>query len=952
MPTTDQVDAAIEEILKRRANYEYFFSRLTDPTWIKPLREHGFLRHPQPIERGEDFVRYPPWPESEFLARVADQDPGTVLDTILAMEPTDNQSVHQDIADAACAMPPHMAASLAVRETEWLRGEERLSFLLPQKLSALIVILAEGGEHEAALLLSSALFSPLPDHRPRRERSVGEDFVFSPEPRLRMDSWMYKEALKKVVGPLAQCAGLESLRVFTALLSEAIPLQRDSQPREPSFDGSYWWRPAIEDHDQNNSRRVTDYLVEAVRDSAEVLMQTRPLETLKEVERQQYDIFRRIGLHLRRLWPTADPEKTANLIVDKDLFANVRFHHEYYHLVRERFGSLDQGLQEDYLKLVDTGPSSDQLSNLDDDGVARNSRFWEYRMLSPVAEHLDGKWRARFKEHRAEFGIPEMPMDFHVYHGPTTVGPTSPKDQRELSKMSVSDVVSYLRTWEPAEGLTDPSPEGLGRALTEAVKSKPEEYAGAALEFEPLDPTYVRAVVRGLDDAVAANKKFPWEPVLNLCAKVLEKPREIPDRDGPYADLDPDWIWTRKSIASLIGRGFETYPNELPQKLRRQAWRIIAHLTDDPDPKDDDYHIRRPRSRIDPATESINCTRGEAMHAAVKYGLWVRRHVRNRLTDEGGEWKGFSEIPELKDVLEAHLDPEHDPSAAIRSVYGRWFPWLCNLDRAWAEASIPRIFPKETGLAPLRDAAWIAYLSFCDVYDSVFDLLEGEYRIALERIGEDPPWDHPLENPGERLAEHILVRYCRGASALGDPGSLISLLLEKSSSELRAHAMEFLGRVLLDTPVTAKPAFFDRVRSYWENRIEVAGRAEDKESYREEISGFGWWFHAGRLGTRWELEQLQKAVVLGEGVEPFHSVLERLAEIAPDFPRETMQSVRLMVERGIQPWHLQTSESELRQIFEIALKSDDPGLSEIAIDVINRLGAAGNLRFRDLVQGR
>src|SRR5260221_10835827 len=36
-----------------------------------------------------------------------------------------------------------------------------------------------------------------------------------------------------------------------------------------------------------------------------------------------------------------------------------------------------------------------------------------------------------------------------------------------------------------------------------------------------------------------------------------------------------------------------------------------------------------------------------------------------------------------------------DSSAAIRSVYGQWFPWLVLLDPNWARASVARIFPAD-----------------------------------------------------------------------------------------------------------------------------------------------------------------------------------------------------------------------------------------------------------------
>ena len=45
--------------------------------------------------------------------------------------------------------------------------------------------------------------------------------------------------------------------------------------------------------------------------------------------------------------------------------------------------------------------------------------------------------------------------------------------------------------------------------------------------------------------------------------------------------------------------------------------------------------------------------------------------------------KGFESFPEVRFVLENHLDLAKDSSLAIRAVYGQWLPWLIFLDREW-----------------------------------------------------------------------------------------------------------------------------------------------------------------------------------------------------------------------------------------------------------------------------
>ena len=65
------VGRAIQEIQKGYAQYQYFFDRLNSPAWLEPLRDqHLFQQPPDPVRDGQ-YVRFPFWPESRYLVRMA-----------------------------------------------------------------------------------------------------------------------------------------------------------------------------------------------------------------------------------------------------------------------------------------------------------------------------------------------------------------------------------------------------------------------------------------------------------------------------------------------------------------------------------------------------------------------------------------------------------------------------------------------------------------------------------------------------------------------------------------------------------------------------------------------------------------------------------------------------------------------------------------------------------------
>src|SRR5437667_10756955 len=98
MPTREQVQRALEAI-KRYADYEYFFNELKSAAWIEPLLQAEMLKTPPPPIREGSFIRFPLWPESRYLARVAAKSPELVLRVIRQVPETENVRGHEDFID-------------------------------------------------------------------------------------------------------------------------------------------------------------------------------------------------------------------------------------------------------------------------------------------------------------------------------------------------------------------------------------------------------------------------------------------------------------------------------------------------------------------------------------------------------------------------------------------------------------------------------------------------------------------------------------------------------------------------------------------------------------------------------------------------------------------------------------------------------------------------------------
>ena len=75
----------------------------------------------------------------------------------------------------------------------------------------------------------------------------------------------------------------------------------------------------------------------------------------------------------------------------------------------------------------------------------------------------------------------------------TWVGaPASTLSREDLRGMSVKEIISYLKSWQPSPSSSEdfmnpqPSREGLGHMLTNAIEEEPERFAQKALQYRVL----------------------------------------------------------------------------------------------------------------------------------------------------------------------------------------------------------------------------------------------------------------------------------------------------------------------------------------------------------------------------------------------------------------------------------------------------------------------------------
>ena len=952
--------ANLWDLIQAPPQRAYFFNKLDNAAWLPVLHEEGFFDHPPAAIPNEDnnTITYEMWPESRCLARLAGDGPDIVFPIVMDLirhEDIDNGRVFADFIDAALAMPVEYAAEIAAHVPNWLKDPQPFFFGL--KLGDLISKLANEGEAQAALKLADKILE-LYQLEVATTTMTGEPYERT-TPTARIDPHAYEALLDDHYPDVIDACGMSALRVLCSRLEQALKIE-DRDEDGPN-DLSYMWRPAIEEHPQNLKHSIKDHLVDAVRDAAKQIIAKDAAQdpaVLDYLRDRPFRVFHRIELHILAENPDTAPDRAAQRLCNRELFDDRHVRHEYYMLSQAFFGRLSEDRKNTILAWIDAGDPDIEGSKEwykertgevpAEELVEQWQADWRLARLHPMREFLSSDWRRRYDQWVADHGEPDHPDLLH--YSITFRGPTSPKSKAELLAITTEQAIFFLATWSPdPQNHMGPSVEGQGRELAAAVKDEPARFAERAPRFLKLSPTYARFLLSGLQDACKEEKAFSWEPVLELChdVAVISPPQEEADS---HRDEDPDWTWCQGQIPTLLQAGFNKGDAEIPFEHRKQVWGCLEPLTRHIEPTPE-YEARYGGDNMDPPTLAINTVRGKTLEAVLWYGTWCARHLDPDHERRLAAALLQDELPEVRKVLNEHLEFTREPSLAVHSLYGMHFRLLLWLDRRWTEENMDRIFPNTSEFSDKREAAWEAYIGFNRVYTDIAIMLHGEYQFALDAAEQRVAEGSEPSDADKKLVERIMVLYLVGQQEIN--GDLVSGVFENLSGKLRAHAMHLVGRFFDQVGRTIpedQEYQLERVLALWKWRLEELGERQNEPDAEEELEAFGWVFTIHVLDPKPSLDLMLRTLKLTGGTtDQVDSVVERLQYVVNEYPLEAAKVLE-SVATAAEDWDLWGIRSEGRPVLEAALKSGNDKAKEVACQCINKLGEKGIDEFRDLYE--
>ena len=951
-PTSQQVDVTLQRI--RMFEFAtYFFSRLENPSWISPLSEHGVFASPPPPERIEGGgVRYPRWPASQYLARMAAHTPQEVAD-IFSKIRTENPPVVGDVLAAAntAEMAPDAVARLVPTICEAIKANALWAYF--PRATEVCVRLATGGEKDAAMTLAEALYG-------LRYPASGD-----------RDHYWYKEGLKKVVPVLTKAGKELFLGRLCQWLCTAIE-NRDHLAPTAGADYSWSWRPAIEDHEQNSIYDLASEMVGFVRQAFEqaiddgLLMLVAGLAVVDAVGTESgFLVFERLRIHLINRFADRAPELAVSTMMERQMFDTSEVKHEYAMLMGQRFPMLSTKDRETWLGWIDAGPD---LSDFDayftsnmGRGPSADERqgricFWQFNRLHWIKDHLSGDWLDFYKRMVAKEGEPRL-ADLNAYHS-MRWGAESPFTVEELGSLPFGDALSKIATWQPGPSrasLVQPDIEGLAHAFGQYVGSKAVEFSTHAELLEGHKPIYVRTFLAKMTEALHA-AEIDVSAVLRLCRWVVEQPLErgSNDEEATPGSVDGGWQWVRDEICQFLetmckavsGDGSryslsdhrETIRDLLEPLSRAPARSYILDCAERENPRTYDF-----------LTSAINSPRGKAVEALTAYARWVAQDAQQ---DEAGRKivpNGFGAMPEVMAILDWQIAAENATFEAS-AIIGDCISLLCWIDPSWVRENASKIFDLSTieqGPAQAFGwAAWNAFLTWNHPRFDLYDMLRAQYSYAVEHLPDAKLPPNAGTTPLHHLGEHLIILYGRGQLTTDEVERLVHGFLRGAPPDVRSQTIAFVGQTFRDNE-EGREAIVRRFQELWDWYWLALGRLDTEA--RPKCGFFPAWFASKQFPDEWCISRIEDILGVAPLLYDGKEILERLAEVVDAHLGAAVRILDRMIRADQEGDMAYIWREPAERILRSAMHGDE-AVRRMASRLIDYLGRRGYVEYGELLR--
>ena len=973
-PTNEMVDKALDSVKKVTAR-KYFFSRLENPLWLKPLAERDCFKYPPKSRQFDDgTVQYPYWPEIQYLKNVCSEAPDEVVKLLIDLPDTDNPVVYDVILDIALQLSGEYSVKLKNKIFVYTGMDHQFR---TYRFAELLAYWTEENQTSVALELSKTLIAFLPDpqsEEKRKQRNNANDWRAlggtSLYPAPKLSHWEYANIMSKGIRPLAEKEPYKVACLLIDTTRDMIHLRTHQEDLDKDTDFSDIWCPRLRemDTDGESPERVLINTLACVCEEVfkKSLYAVADLDHV--LRKQQWKVFKRLRHHLYSQYPN---EKTKpwirELILTQGNYGSWEHPHEFQKMARracEHFGEtlLTKPERTCIFNAIIDGPSKGNYRHwverwlgekfTEDRFQERQERF-HWMQLRPFESVLFGKYETLFKKLKDKINKPFSDDDYPPFKNEVKFGGVSnrsPLTPEALSNLADEELIDFINGWEKDDELFENDSfvridiETLANTFQtvfrESIMSDTNRLKFWMENRERIErPIYVRIMIYAMQANVKAKNFDKLDEWLTFSEWVLSHPDQEHDRDykqGDESRENKNWTNARRAVGDFISVCLEK-DVDVTVSAREQIAKLLEMLCTQFDWNLDDSRTSE-INRNDPLTEGINNTRSRALDDLFKFGFWLRRHEPE------------CEVPEVTTLLEKRLSSETDypltpPEYAI---LGKNYLSICNFNKKWAIEHKSYFFPQAQSKREEWTAAFSTFVLCNGAVKPIFEILKDDFNFALQHLSDLKEHDLIGRQPIDVLGERLFNYYLWEMFPLEGQESLLEQFYQQTEKKQEhwANLFKDIGHRLSSTGKHLDPNMKDRVKKFFNWRL--------KQKEPIELRYFTIWLQAECLDAKWRLKSYSKVISKVIDVCEVENWEIHLKELCQMLPKHTTEVVECFVKLtdGIRDNNIYIQTEEANTILKAGLNSRYPVVFENAKRALNNLLRADKLEFMDLAIGK
>ncbi len=984
-PSDTDVERLTHRLL-RRAQRQRFFAR-ANPRWLLPLSRAGFFRRPPERQvEADGSWRVSPWPEGEFIVRVAPTSPSAVSRILTEVPRTlENPAVWNVVAKSANVLPAEDAAKLTDMLVHALKTAPPVLF--PHTLVDVVSRLADGRQHEAFRIAEALLWVAKTPDAPTRKDDEDEDVYLSrvqeeSNTLLMRSDWLlarsqpydFTRFVEIAVPALLRFDTEATLRLFVGVVTrldrviQHVEARLFASDNEPRIEGrSRRWSSDLlyggDGHDD-----LLEEIATVVSSAAVSLAQASAddaAETLAILGSGQAELLDRVRLLVIASAGSQVQEALDKVVSDPMLLSPAYGAAEVAHLLRTQFANSSQSARAAFAAQLQKGPALESvLATLQfwerpetDEEKAREVAHWQARRLRWFHEHIPSEL-AELATRLGVIGeVPDREQQALDEVGSWSSGVYSKTERspilaENLLVLSAPEAFELLRVWQPAQGLTQeedpPSRAGLVSAVQIAAAASPQTMLTWArfLNFSDLAPDFIHAVLAGLHQAIREKRPVELEAILAFVNAAFRAAKETASDENADAQR-VRWACNEAvRVLDFVARWDHLSADEVGQIVR-----LITDLSDETITRFD----AADENELDTLERAIHAgwstLAGRLMEAAVVLAIaQSQRFYRN--TPIPVDFPPVLNLTQLTDRL---LSLNHHAGVGARSALGDRLASVFWLAPVWADAHVPRELDSFF-ISPARYPAFASFLAHSHTNSETFRRLRAWYT----RLADDGTLRRTSVGDkstlGRLLVTHVVLAMVSGLRNTRDVDRLVERTFTGAPVEDLGHAYWaiFRGWSDADSSVTTTKVWLTeaapRLLQLWEWRLfqienvdtlVVVDRADEADHLL-------WFLATPHLPVTETISLGRRTIDLLDAKSRTAGIVwERLCEISQLDPAGAFDLSERLVMRFLDSDFIYLPFEHIAPIFRAAMKQRG-NLMNRAKRLINLLGERGHGEFEPL----